>query len=237
MADAQTSGNEAGGGGAIAATSSSSSNSLDWISPEMKSELDNLPEDVKNRAKAIYRQKVAEKCKGRPQINMKKARKAAKARKKALKANIIYDEDGNPTGEQGAGGCADELMRESIAQAKKPPPRARTKAVVGGRSRRTRRSRRRRRRTRRRRNKRKSKSRRRKTLRRRGRGALRPRRGGGAVAHPYRSNLCKTAYDDYRPYRCIRCDHGRGGSAPPQKGICIRRGTCSNGGGVSFFTS
>ena len=153
MADAQASG--AGG----AATGTASTNPLDWISPEARAKLDELSEDVRSRAEAIYRQKVAAECKVRPQMNMKKARKAAKARRKAIKKNTIYDEDGNETG-QGAGGYADELMTTSIAQAKKPV-RRRPKAVVGGRRRRTRRSRRRRRRTRRRRNKRKSKSRRR----------------------------------------------------------------------------
>jgi len=142
MADAQASG--AAGG---AATGTTSTDPLAWISPAMKSELAALGEDVRRRAEAIYVRTVAEECKVRPQINMRKARKAAKARKKAIEKNTDK--------------IADELMQASIAQAKKPPPRARPKAVVGGRRRRTRRSRGRRRRTRRRRNKRKSKSRRR----------------------------------------------------------------------------
>ena len=145
MADAQASG--------------ASSNPLDWISQAMKSKLAALGADVRSRAEAIYVRTVAEECKIRPLHDMKKARRLAKARKKAIKKNTIYDEDGNETG-QGAGGYADELMQVSIEQAKKPA-RRRPKAVVGGRRRRTRRSRRRRRRTRRRRNKRKSKSRKR----------------------------------------------------------------------------
>ena len=124
--------------------------------------------------------------------------------------------------------------------------RTRKNSRTRQRKRRTRRTRRRqrRRRTRKRRGagwektvfgKRKSKSRRRKTLRRRGRGVLRPWRGGGAAAHPYSNNLCKTEHDDHRaglPYRCIKCDHVPAGMwdarIPSQKGICIR-GTCSNG--------
>lgn len=184
-----------------------SSNPLGWISQAMKSKLAALGADVRSRAEAIYVRTVAEECKIRPLHDMKKARRLAKARKKAIQKNTIYDEDGNETG-QGAGGYADELMQVSIEQAKNPPKKR--QAVVGGRRRRTRRSRRRRRRTRRRRNKRKSKSRKRRRRRRRG--------GGGS---------CKTAYDDSRPYRCIRCDQKVG--IPRDKGICIGPRMCVDG--------
>ena len=60
----------------------------------MKSELVALGADVRSRAEAIYRQKVVQVCKLRPMHNMKKARAQAKARKKAIQKNTIYDEEG-----------------------------------------------------------------------------------------------------------------------------------------------